>query len=82
MFKESTFLIKIKVIVDVLVLTGIVLATRFLEFRHEIFSESVFTAVLVNVLSWLLTARAFGLYHDLRMKPISVEWVMFLNLLN
>src|SRR6478672_12322175 len=79
MFKESSFLIKIKVAADVLVVTAIILTTRFLQFQYDIFSESAFTAVVVNVFSWLLTARAFGLYHDLRMKPISVEWVMFLK---
>jgi len=79
MFRESSFLIKIKVAADIIVVAGIILATRFVEFQYNILSESVFTAVVVNVASWRFTARAFGLYHDLRMKPISIEWVMFLK---
>lgn len=79
MLRESSFLIKIKVASDVLVLTTIVVATRFPEFQNNFFSQPVFTIVAANVLCWLFIARAFGLYNDLRMKPISIEWVMFLK---
>lgn len=79
MLRESAFLIKTKAIADVIFLTAIVAATRFNEFQNHFFSQSIFLVVAVNVLSWLLIARAFGLYNDLRMKPISIEWVMFLK---
>lgn len=79
MLRESSFLIKTKASLDVLILTSIVIATRFAEFQNSFFSETIFIAVAVNVICWLFIARAFGLYDDLRMKPISIEWVMFLK---
>lgn len=79
MLRESSFLIKIKVAADLLFLTAIIIATRFGEFEQDFFSQSIFICVAVNLLCWLFTARAFGLYNDLRMKPISIEWVMFLK---
>ena len=79
MLRESSFLIKIKVIADALLLMAIIIATRVTEFQYNFFSESIFVLVTANLLCWLFTARAFGLYHDLRMKPISIEWVMFLK---
>ena len=79
MFKESSFLIKIKATADVLLLLAIIITTRLIEFQYNIFSDSLFTVIVVNVISWLIIARAFGLYGDLRMKPISIEWVMFLK---
>jgi putative colanic acid biosysnthesis UDP-glucose lipid carrier transferase len=79
MLRESSFQIKTKVAADILCLTAIVLATRFAEFQATFFSEAISMVVFVNILSWLFIARAFGLYNDLRMKPISVEWVMFLK---
>lgn len=79
MLRESSFLIKTKVAADVLLLTAIVIATRFTEFQQSFFSESIFVVVVANVVCWLFIARAFGLYNDLRMKPISIEWVMFLK---
>jgi putative colanic acid biosysnthesis UDP-glucose lipid carrier transferase len=79
MLRESSFQIKTKVAVDVLCLTAIVLGTRFPEFQATFFSQGISIVVFVNVLSWLFIARAFGLYNDLRMKPISIEWVMFLK---
>lgn len=79
MFKESSFLIKIKAVTDVILLMAIVVVTRFDEFQHNFFSQSISVVIAVNVIAWLVIARAFGLYDDLRMKPISIEWVMFLK---
>src|SRR5690348_5279691 len=79
MFKESSFLIKIKAAIDVFLLTAIIVATRITEFQNEFFSQSISIVIAVNVIAWLIIARAFGLYNDLRMKPISIEWVMFLK---
>jgi putative colanic acid biosynthesis UDP-glucose lipid carrier transferase len=79
MLRESSFLIKVKASFDVLFLALIVIATRFEEFQNGFFSQSLFIVVIVNILGWLFVARAFGLYDDLRMKPISIEWVMFLK---
>jgi len=79
MFRESFFLVRIKALADAFLLTALVLGTRISEFQHDFFSQSISIAVGVNVISWLVIARAFGLYDDLRMKPISIEWVMFLK---
>jgi putative colanic acid biosynthesis UDP-glucose lipid carrier transferase len=79
MFRESSFLIKIKAAADVFLLTAIVIATRFNEFQNDFLSQSISIVVIVNIIAWLIIARAFGLYNDLRMKPISIEWVMFLK---
>ena len=79
MLRESSFLVKTKAAVDVLCLTAIVIGTRFTEFQSSFFSQSISVVVVVNVFAWLFIARAFGLYNDLRMKPISIEWVMFVK---
>lgn len=79
MLRESSFLIKIKATADVLVLMAIVIASRFTDFQDYAFSQSILIAGAVNILTWLFIARAFGLYNDLRMKPISIEWIMFLK---
>lgn len=79
MLRESSFLIRIKIVADILLITAIVLSTRLPGFQPYSLSQPVFICVVVNLLCWLFTARAFGLYHDLRMKPISVEWIMFLK---
>jgi putative colanic acid biosysnthesis UDP-glucose lipid carrier transferase len=79
MLRESAFLVRIKIIADVLLLTSIIIVTGVAEFQNGIFTPSTFTFVITNLLCWVFTARAFGLYSDLRMKPISIEWVMFLK---
>lgn len=79
MLRESSFLIKTKITADFLLLTCIVVGTRFAEFQQNFFSQSIFVYTVTNLLCWLFIARAFGLYNDLRMKPISIEWVMFLK---
>jgi putative colanic acid biosynthesis UDP-glucose lipid carrier transferase len=79
MLRESSFLVRIKAAADVLLLTSIIIATRFAEFQNNFFSPAIFIYVSINIVCWLITARSFGLYDDLRMKPISIEWVMFLK---
>jgi putative colanic acid biosynthesis UDP-glucose lipid carrier transferase len=79
MLKESSFLIRIKIFADLFFIASIIVATRFAEFQHSFFSQGLFVYVLVNLIVWFVAARSFGLYDDLRMKPISVEWVMFLK---
>lgn len=79
MLKESSFLVKLKIFADLTLLTSIVVSTRFSEFQHDFFSPAILIYITVNLLVWLITARAFGLYNDLRLKPISIEWVMFLK---
>lgn len=79
MLRESSFLVRVKVVADTLLLSGILLGTRVSEFPSISFSLLTFTFLIVNLICWIFTARAFGLYHDLRMKPISIEWVMFLK---
>ncbi|MGZ3854205.1 MAG: undecaprenyl-phosphate glucose phosphotransferase [Flavisolibacter sp.] len=79
MLRESSFLVKTKAAADVLFLAAIVIVTRFAEFQASFFSETISIVVAVNVFAWLFIGRAFGLYNDLRMKPISIEWVMFVK---
>ena len=79
MLKESSFLIRIKIFADLFFIASIIVATRFAEFQHSFFSQGLFVYVLVNLIVWFVAARSFSLYDDLRMKPISVEWVMFLK---
>jgi putative colanic acid biosynthesis UDP-glucose lipid carrier transferase len=79
MLKESSFVIRIKICLDLILLTTVIVATRFSEFQYNFFAHSIFVYVLINWLVWFVAARAFGLYDDLRMKPISIEWVMFLK---
>lgn len=79
MLRESSFLIRIKVAADLILLSLIIALTRFTDFQNHFFSRSIFVYFFVNIVCWLITARAFGLYNDLRMKPISVEWVMFVK---
>lgn len=79
MLRESSFLVRIKVAADVVLLSLIIVGVRVTVFHNPSFTSSTFTYILVNLLCWVFTARAFGLYNDLRMKPISVEWIMFLK---
>ncbi len=79
MLRESSLLVKIKVTADILLLTAILFATNIAEIETASFSPLTFTFIIINLISWILTARGFGLYSDLRMKPISIEWVMFLK---
>jgi putative colanic acid biosynthesis UDP-glucose lipid carrier transferase len=79
MLRESSFLVRIKLVADVLLLGAIISVTSIASSETVFFTPSTVAFISINLLCWVLTARAFGLYGDLRMKPISVEWVMFLK---
>jgi putative colanic acid biosynthesis UDP-glucose lipid carrier transferase len=79
MLRESSFLVRVKIAADIVFLTFIIITTGAAMFQNNLFTPSTFTFVITNLICWIFTARAFGLYHDLRMKPISIEWVMFLK---
>lgn len=79
MLRESSFLIKTKIVADAVLLTLILAGTRITEFENLFSSSTGFAFVFISLLCWFFSARAFGLYYDLRMKPISMEWVMFLK---
>ena len=81
MLRESSLLIRAKVIGD-LVFLGFILLF-ILESWNQIgasfFSKPVFFISFTSFSCWLIAGRAMGLYSDLRLKPFSIEWVMFLK---
>jgi len=81
MHRESTVLIRTKIIADLTLLTLIFAGVKsnFTRLDEAFFFSPALFSVLISCLCWLLSARAFGLYSDLRMKPFSIEWVMFLK---
>ena len=81
MLRESKVLIRTKMFADVFLLVAIVLCfqTRFTTPETLLSDAFLFFILLANVLTWLICARAFGLYGDLRHKKFSVEWIMFLK---
>lgn len=79
MLRESSFLVRIKIVADVLLLGTIIILTTVTRTENAFFTPTTIVFLSINLLCWVFTARAFGLYSDLRMKPISMEWVMFLK---
>ena len=81
MLKESVILIRSKILVD-LIMIGTIIAIIQSIFHLEggsLIYSPFFAVIVTNILTWFVCARAFGLYGDLRLKPFSIEWVMFLK---
>lgn len=74
MLRESVFLIRAKVFSD---LAGLCVVILFVQ--HWFFHPEDFPWIFINTTVWLMCARGFGLYGDLRLNPFSVEWIMFLK---
>lgn len=81
MLKESVILIRSKMLVDLVMLSAIILIVQsnYTGQGESLIYSPFFGVVVTNVITWLLCARSFGLYGDLRIKPFSVEWIMFLK---
>ncbi|HUC81328.1 MAG TPA: undecaprenyl-phosphate glucose phosphotransferase [Flavisolibacter sp.] len=81
MLKESVILIRSRILLDLLLMGVILLAVESNFTKPEdIFTFSPFLAVIAtNLLTWFVCGRSFGLYTDLREKPFSIEWIMFLK---
>lgn len=81
MLRESVILIRVRMFLDLLLVGAIILAVEnhFTYPPRFSFLSSFVLAGAGNLLTWFLCARAFGLYGDLRLKPFSVEWIMFLK---
>lgn len=81
MFRESVILIRARMILDLVLLGAIIIGVK----SHFVYSNQSFSftpflfVVLANLITWLVCARSFGLYGDLRLKPFSIEWIMFLK---
>lgn len=81
MLKESLILVRAKMLLDLLLL-GLIISFV----RHQLISPLAPTEIsplvlvlLTNMITWLICARSFGLYSDLRLKQFSIEWIMFLK---
>jgi putative colanic acid biosynthesis UDP-glucose lipid carrier transferase len=48
---------------------------------ESLFSSAQLAFLFASLICWLLSARTLGLYGDFRMKPFSIEWVVFLKTL-
>ncbi|QEC57322.1 undecaprenyl-phosphate glucose phosphotransferase [Flavisolibacter ginsenosidimutans] len=81
MLRESVVLIRVKMFLDLLMIGTIILGVEnYFVYPPRLSFLSTFSlALLGNLVTWLLCARSFGLYNDLRLKPFSVEWIMFLK---
>src|SRR5690348_15491185 len=82
MLRESSFFIRTKIAADLILLAAInfVSLSIFDEFESILSSApSLLLVITISLLVWLACARSFGLYSDLRMKPVSIEWVMFVK---
>lgn len=81
MLRESAILIRSKMIMDLILLTAIVFFVQSDYIHPE--SLMLFSPFLLVLLShmvvWIVCARSFGLYGDMRERPFSIEWVMFLK---
>jgi len=81
MLKESVILIRSKILVDLLLLGAIIATVQSIFHLQQgsLIYSPFFGVIVTNVITWFVCARAFGLYGDLRVKPFSIEWIMFLK---
>jgi putative colanic acid biosynthesis UDP-glucose lipid carrier transferase len=81
MLRESSFLIRAKVIIDLLLLSAILLFLQsgLTNLTGSLSSTQTILSIGLCTLSWLFIGRAIGLYVDMRVKPFSIEWVIFLK---
>lgn len=81
MQKVFSFSIRGKVIADLLLLAliDVVVQSDLFKGGNLTFTNANFIALLISLLTWFFSARALGLYEDFRVKPFSIEWVVFLR---
>jgi putative colanic acid biosysnthesis UDP-glucose lipid carrier transferase len=80
MLRNSRLLNRGKMFAD-LALLGLImtLIPGYLDETENPYSGLHFVIVATALFCWLFSARTLGLYGDFRMKPFSVEWVVFLK---
>ena len=66
MLRESVVLIRIKMLLDLVMVGAVILAveSHFVYPPHFTFLSSFLLAMVGSLVTWLLCARAFGLYGD------------------
>jgi putative colanic acid biosynthesis UDP-glucose lipid carrier transferase len=80
MHRASKLSIRGKILADLLVLTLIlVIVQSSLTEITSTFSRTDLTILFICLSCWLFSGRMLGLYSDFRMKPFSIEWVVFLK---
>lgn len=80
MFTITRLLINIRVVIDSFLLVLIFLITQvYLQGRNIYLSDVLI--FLAETGCWFFAARSLKLYQDFRIKPFSVEWVIFLKAL-
>lgn len=81
MQKTSSFLIRAKIISDLLLLVLIITLAQsnIITESKDIFQKINLFVLFTSLTCWTFSARALGLYSDFRMKPFSIEWVVFLK---
>lgn len=74
-------MVRVKMLLDLVVISAIILTVenRFVYPSHVRFSSFFLLVWFGNLATWFLCARSFGLYADLRLKPFSIEGIMFLK---
>jgi putative colanic acid biosysnthesis UDP-glucose lipid carrier transferase len=80
MLRSSKLLNRGKMTAD-LALLGliIILIPGYLNVTETVYSRLHLVIVATSLICWLFSARILGLYGDFRMKPFSIEWVVFLK---
>jgi putative colanic acid biosysnthesis UDP-glucose lipid carrier transferase len=81
MLKRSKIINRGKILSDLLLL-GLIMCIipANVDSPDENFYEgSHLLVLLTGMISWMFSARIMGLYEDFRMKPFSIEWVIFLK---
>lgn len=81
MLREPTLLIRAKVAADLASLSFVLLIIQAGFGIPGSLSLTSNTLVVLGLhcVCWLFSASAFRLYSDFRMKPFSIEWVLFLK---
>lgn len=81
MLRESSFLIRSKILTDLLLVALIVLITfgTLDQIHSNLSAPSTIILLFISLACWLFSGSAFGLYSDMRLKPYSIEWVIFLK---
>jgi putative colanic acid biosynthesis UDP-glucose lipid carrier transferase len=83
MYKSLTLSARTKLTVDLLLLAGsFFLIQRVLNGSEAaMFTRYTVSLCFLVTVSWLLVGASSGLYQDLRIKPFSYEWVLFIKTL-